>query len=142
MRASPRKVRDAKNPWMPAYGALRTMTPEQRMELKALIERELAGAEQTLPSLEQAAQAVAPDNALGRLTRIDSMQDRSMAAAKLNQLLERREQLRDALRRIDSPGFGICNACKQPIALERLLFIPEARVCVPCLNRIQAKARR
>jgi RNA polymerase-binding transcription factor DksA len=38
----------------------------------------------------------------------------------------------DALRRVESGTYGICERCGQPIAPERLAVRPFARYCVTC----------
>lgn len=34
----------------------------------------------------------------------------------------------------NSPSFGFCEICQNPIALRRLKFIPYARLCIKCQN--------
>jgi RNA polymerase-binding transcription factor DksA len=41
-------------------------------------------------------------------------------------------QIREALRRIDRGLYGICSACGQTIAAERLAAIPTTLTCVDC----------
>jgi RNA polymerase-binding transcription factor DksA len=41
-------------------------------------------------------------------------------------------QLLDGLRRMHAGTYGVCAACRSPIAYERLLAIPETSVCVRC----------
>jgi len=41
-------------------------------------------------------------------------------------------QLLDGLRRMRAGTYGVCAACRSPIAYERLLAIPETSVCVRC----------
>jgi DnaK suppressor protein len=52
------------------------------------------------------------------------------------QLREREEQhlrlIEDALRRIETGNFGLCQACGKPIAPERLEALPWANDCVNC----------
>jgi RNA polymerase-binding protein DksA len=40
-----------------------------------------------------------------------------------------------ALERIDNGTFGICRACGQPIALERLEALPYTTQCIDCKRR-------
>lgn len=41
-------------------------------------------------------------------------------------------QLLDGLRRMHAGTYGVCAACRSPIAYERLLAMPETGVCVRC----------
>ena len=58
------------------------------------------------------------------------------------QLREREEQhlglIEDALRRIETGSYGLCQTCLKPIAPERLEVLPWAKDCVDC----HAKKRR
>ena len=42
------------------------------------------------------------------------------------------QQLREALRRIDSGSYGICSSCGQAISAGRLAAVPSAVTCVDC----------
>jgi RNA polymerase-binding transcription factor DksA len=44
----------------------------------------------------------------------------------------RARQLLDALARMHAETYGICVACRSPIAYGRLLAVPETNVCVHC----------
>lgn len=48
---------------------------------------------------------------------------------------EIREQVHEALQRIDEGEFGKCEDCGQPIATERLDAIPYTAFCINCEQR-------
>lgn len=48
-------------------------------------------------------------------------------------------EIDEALRAIASGNYGICQACGQPIDIERLKVKPMARFCVPCLKAREGK---
>ncbi len=79
--------------------------------------------------------AVSPDVAIGRLSRLDSMQMQQMSLAAQRRLREEMENLRMALGRIDAGRYGSCELCGKDISRERLEYQPAAVSCVPCLNR-------
>jgi DnaK suppressor protein len=45
---------------------------------------------------------------------------------------ERLTEIEEALRKIDNPGYGLCQNCAKPIGLDRLKIKPSAQYCVPC----------
>jgi RNA polymerase-binding transcription factor DksA len=45
-----------------------------------------------------------------------------------------------ALERIDARTYGVCQACGEPIASERLLARPEVRFCIPDQERLERSA--
>jgi RNA polymerase-binding transcription factor DksA len=47
----------------------------------------------------------------------------------------------EALRRIYSGNYGLCETCQQPIAKERLEVVPGARLCIRC-KQLEEKAGR
>ena len=108
------------------------MTPDQRNQLKETIQSRLAELDETLNKENDETKPIAPDVAIGRLSRLDSMQSQQMALE-----LQRRQQteanrLRDILRDIDGPSFGICPLCRKEIAFARLEAMPTASLCVEC----------
>jgi DnaK suppressor protein len=47
-------------------------------------------------------------------------------------------QIEEALRRMDSGRYGICERCKKPIAASRLKVLPHAVRCVNCEDNLTA----
>jgi RNA polymerase-binding transcription factor DksA len=58
--------------------------------------------------------------------------DRAMNALRMYTSLEALEAIEIALDRIEAGTYGTCVACDQPIPLEDLAAIPQARFCVAC----------
>ena len=56
-------------------------------------------------------------------------------------LVERLDQINDALARIEEGNYGICVRCGCAINMERLLAKPQAVVCVDCRRREEAEKR-
>jgi len=64
--------------------------------------------------------------------RASDVSELSMAFAFLARAEAEMIEIDDALERIDNRSYGLCEACDQPIPLDRLLAIPAARLCVSC----------
>lgn len=47
-----------------------------------------------------------------------------------------------ALTKIVNASYGICEDCKKPIPLERLLALPVTRYCSKCSTREEEKGKR
>lgn len=88
-----------------------------------------------LEALAPWCEPVAPDVALGRLTRSDAMQDQQMALHQRERLQAQQTRIKTALDRIGAGTFGLCLACKQPIDARRLETAPDSPLCVPCLEK-------
>jgi DnaK suppressor protein len=50
-------------------------------------------------------------------------------------------QIKDALVRIDSGEYGICDECENPIRFERLKILPFAQLCRSCQQDSERKER-
>lgn len=112
-----------------------TMDPARQPHFRPAIVKRLAEIETELAALVDDTQAISPDVSIGRLSRLDSMQQQQMALAGKRRLEEERARLREADHRIDAGTYGRCLLCGQDIADERLDYQPDAVTCVPCLRR-------
>ena len=105
-----------------------------RNQLRQHIQREQAKVKGDIASLSEQTGPVAPDDAIGRLSRMDAIGARKISEAKLRDARSRLVLLDHALAKIDQPDFGICTSCGDPISLARLQFMPESRFCVDCAD--------
>ena len=69
---------------------------------------------------------------VGRLSRIDAMQQQSMELATEERRQQRLAALAAALRRVDSAGYGYCLECDDKIAAGRLAVDPAVTLCIDC----------
>ena len=87
---------------------------------------------EALQASKDSANVVELDTAIGRLSRMDAMQNQQMALElrrrQENQLL----RIKNALKRMGQGRYGLCGKCKEPIAEERLEGSPDVVMCVQC----------
>ncbi|MCA1964780.1 MAG: TraR/DksA C4-type zinc finger protein, partial [Prosthecobacter sp.] len=76
--------------------------------------------------------AVAPDNAIGRVSRMDSILSQEVAKAMVAAKQKRILDLHAARMRLDEGSFGTCAACFEDIEIERLEAAPETLLCQAC----------
>ena len=69
---------------------------------------------------------------VGRLSRIDAIQNAGLTANLEERERQQLRQVVDALRRIEEGTYGSCNGCGGPIPFERLLVFPETLACTAC----------
>ena len=79
------------------------------------------------------------DEAAGDAGRIS--EDREMTFAVRGLLVERANRLAEALDRVRSGDYGVCEVCDEPIAPARLRAIPEVTTCVACQDAEERRAR-
>ena len=111
------------------------MNKDQKKSLRQRMEEEISTCRSAIIRLEKSASPVAPDKALGRLTRMESLNDQGISLAALQQHREKLYKLEQALEQVNRPDFGDCAICGRPIPLERLMTLPESTKCVNCASR-------
>ncbi len=72
--------------------------------------------------------------AVGRLSRMDALQNQAMAKATQARRDGEARRLRAALERIEEGEFGFCEDCGEKIAAGRLRLDPAATRCVSCAS--------
>jgi DnaK suppressor protein len=85
-----------------------------------------------LASTAEGVRPVDVDHPIGRLSRVDAMQQQSMLAANRVAAQRRRQQVEAALRRVEDGDYGDCASCGDEIDPRRLEARPEAPLCVVC----------
>ena len=71
---------------------------------------------------------------VGRLSRMDAMQQQSMDLAKEERRAQRLAILATALKRMDEDEFGYCLRCGEEIPPARLDVDPAVTLCVDCVG--------
>jgi DnaK suppressor protein len=115
------------------------LTDEQIAELQVLLVALRDELTQMLASTRDATRPVALDEPIGRLTRMDAMQQQSMSAATRSQTDLRLRQVQQAIRLVERGDYGLCRRCEAPIGFARLLARPESPYCVACQDEIDRK---
>lgn len=117
------------------------MHEDEPDELSDAERDELRGALGALRDRLEAALAAGADGAavveldqtkMGRVSRVDAMQQQAMAQRTRQQQERRLALVRTALGRVDDELFGLCATCEEPIGLRRLRVRPEATLCLAC----------
>lgn len=101
-------------------------------EIKAKIESEIIKTEQMILDFREMSQPVSPDNAIGRVSRMDAINNKAVTEAALRQAEEKLSRLQVMLNKVGDPGFGLCARCGKPIPIGRLLLMPQSSFCVNC----------
>lgn len=85
-------------------------------------------------ALGQAGQATVQldQQAVGRLSRMDALQNQAMAKANHARRQTQKTRLAAALARIDEGEYGYCEDCGDDIAERRLELDPAAAKCIQC----------
>lgn len=85
-----------------------------------------------IQELEVTAAPVKPENSLGRISRMDAINNKSVMEVSIRNRQRKLSKLRVALSNVKKPGFGLCVNCHNPINPKRLMLLPESDKCVRC----------
>ncbi|PLX09877.1 MAG: TraR/DksA family transcriptional regulator [Marinilabiliales bacterium] len=104
----------------------------KKEEIEKLVLQEIVKTENKIEKYEEMTAPVAPDNAYGRVSRMDAIHNKSLTEMVLRQSKEKLVMLKHVLTQIDSPDFGKCIKCNAEIPIQRIIVKPESMLCVNC----------
>ena len=105
---------------------------KNKEEIKSRIKEELALTEVSIKKYKELTKPIAPDCAIGRVSRMDAINNKSVNQLALRNSETKLSNLKIALSKIDDSDFGICIRCNKPIPLGRILLMPQVITCVNC----------
>lgn len=109
------------------------LTDDEVEALAAALRAQLAALSATLAETAASARPVTLDQqAVGRVSRIDAIQQQQMAAANRRRTQLRLSQTRQALEAVATGDYGLCRKCEEPIGIRRLRVRPETPICLDC----------
>ena len=84
---------------------------------------------------QEAAQTVELDQTtIGRVSRIDALQQQAMAQAAQQRRHIQLQRIESALQRLENGKFGWCMKCGEEIPRKRLDVDPTAPLCIACAD--------
>ena len=109
------------------------LTDAQLGELRVQLETLARQLEAMLAGSADAAKPVELDQpAMGRVSRVDAIQQQQMIEASRGAQRARLQQVRAALHRFEEDVYGECVTCGEAIGHARLEVAPETPFCVGC----------
>ena len=112
------------------------LTLKQTQELHSLLLSNKTKLEQQLLDAKSATGIVILDqSSVGRVSRVDAMQQQSMAVSTRAIAEASLRKVIIALQRMARDDFGYCNRCDEPIQFKRLKVQPEASHCLKCQDQ-------
>ncbi|MCZ6595898.1 MAG: TraR/DksA C4-type zinc finger protein [Bacteroidetes bacterium] len=108
------------------------ISSKEKFQIRKRITKEIISTEKMVVKYQELTKPIAPENAIGRVSRMDAINNKSINDLALKNAELKLINLRVALSRIDDTDFGICIRCQNPIPIGRILLIPQAITCVNC----------
>ena len=111
------------------------MTDDEQMKFTEILRAQIAELESYDRSAKDSRATVTLDQtSVGRLSRMDAMQQQAMANATSQRRKAEITQAIAALARIQQGEFGYCVECGEDIAPKRLSHNPAIATCITCAS--------
>lgn len=108
------------------------MDEEKKKYFKEKIVTEIKILQVKIIELKEVTKPIPPENAIGRISRMDAINNKSVNEAALRTAENKMTKLEMAFEKVDNPEFGNCIRCGQEIPEGRLMIMPESIKCVRC----------
>ena len=108
------------------------MDRSQIEEIELQLQAELARTQKKIDNYTELCRPIAPENSIGRVSRMDAINNKSVVEAALREAKIKMQQLKRMQNKINDPNFGRCLKCNESIPLERLMIRPHSKFCVHC----------
>jgi DnaK suppressor protein len=105
---------------------------KQKEQIKQRLKEEIEKTSILVNKYRELTKPIAPENAIGRVSRLDANNNKSVNQLALTNAELKLNNLKIALSNINDNDFGICIKCKKPIPLGRILLRPQSITCVNC----------
>ena len=108
------------------------MESQEIKKIKDQLLKELISTKAKISKYTELSKPIAPENAIGRVSRMDAINNKSIVEAALRESVHKFNQLKIIDRKIEESDFGICLNCKKNIPFGRLIIRPHSQLCVVC----------
>ena len=110
------------------------MTSEEKAQIQGRAERKREDLLDRIAEYRELTKPIPPNDAIGRVSRMDAINNRSVNEAALRTAEQQKAHLLRALERLKDDKFGLCHACGERIPIGRILLVPGATRCVRCAS--------
>lgn len=104
----------------------------EESKIRETILNEISKTEKQIEEYKELTKPVEPDCSIGRVSRMDAINNKGVTEASLRQAQDKLRNLLYVSSQIGTKNFGLCLKCKKPIPLGRILIRPESLYCVNC----------
>ena len=111
------------------------MNKQDRNKAKKSIKKSIEETQKDISNLKKLTKPISPENAIGRVSRMDAINNKSVNEAALRNAINKLTLLESALQRTNHEDFGLCIRCKNEIPIQRVLLMPQSSRCVHCASR-------
>ena len=106
-----------------------------KQRIKNKIQEKIVLNSDEIEELKLLTRPIAPENAIGRVSRMDAINNKAINDRALFQAKDKLRKLELSLARVNDKDFGKCRSCNGEIQEGRLLLMPESNTCVSCASK-------
>jgi len=103
-------------------------------EFEEILKKEILKTKNTINKYKELTRPIAPENSIGRVSRMDAINNKSITEAALINAEKKLKNLIVVKNKIGTEYFGVCISCKKEIPIQRLILIPSSQKCINCAN--------
>lgn len=108
------------------------MNDKEKKSINTVINRDINELIVKIKKLTEDTKPIPPENAIGRVSRMDAINNKSVLEASLINSKVRLKKLKMIKDKMNNKDFGLCVRCNKPIPIQRLIILPESIKCVNC----------
>ena len=107
------------------------MKSQEKVQIKDYLLKEKNKITKRIEELIELTQPIEPDCAIGRISRMDAINNKSINETALRKARDKFNKIAISLEHIDDDNFGACIECGELIPIQRLLIMPGS-LCIKC----------
>ena len=108
------------------------MNEKDKSKISQKIKQEILDTKEKIKEYSELSKPISPENAIGRISRMDAINNKSVVEAALRESEKKFDDLKYVESQINEEYFGLCMKCKTSIPIGRILFRPQSKYCVNC----------
>ena len=113
------------------------MNKEDLSKIKSKIKEEINNTKKLIKDYKNLTKPIAPENAIGRVSRMDAINNKSVLESVLRKIEKKLKELLHAKKQSEENiDFGKCIICNKEINIKRLFIMPYVKKCISCAKRI------
>ena len=112
------------------------MNKQELSKIKIKIEEEINDTEILITNYKNLTKPISPENSIGRVSRMDAINNKSVIESVLRQTENKLKKLLDSkMQAENNVDFGKCIICQEKINIQRLFIMPYVKKCIKCAKR-------
>ena len=111
------------------------MDQQEKAQVKEYLTKEKSKVIDHIIELKELTKPIEPDCAIGRVSRMDAINNKSINEAALRKAQDKLKKINISFERMDDENFGSCIQCGEQIPIQRLLLMPGS-LCIKCAQRM------